>query len=541
MSYSLEKQADYLVRSLLKSLPDDAKEHWAKQNLFLKYQNDPIGFGEEILGESYTDDIKKMMLSFRDNKITVAISCTGSGKSFSSATLATYAYKCFPNSQVWTAAAPPLDNLKTILWGEIGNRIHGHPEVFKNDEVTSLCIKRSSKSFIQGKAIPTTGTIQQRETKFSGIHAPYLFFILDEGDAIPDEVYKGIDGCMSGGYTRMLIMFNPRYQSGFVHRLINEGLANVVHLTAFNHPNVITGMDMIPGAVTREATLERINEWTFPLFEDEEPNNECFEVPEFLVGCPCPNSRGGEYPPLNAGFRRVIKPEFWYKVLGKYPPAGPNQLISKEAIDRARSRWDLYVAANGEKPPEGIKPILGLDVGDMGDDASVICARYGGYVARIRHRFFNTDPDMVAEKVIPIAKQLNSHIVNVDSIGVGAGVAPKLKRNGVKAARIMVSDKPVKTPSEEKKKKVKFRRLRDQLWWNAKEFIERDDTAMLPPNRELIEELLVATYEEDDNGDIRVLEKSEMREKLGRSPNDADAFNLTLAPKKDRPRAELLN
>ena len=38
-----------------------------------------------------------------------------------------------------------------------------------------------------------------REAKFSGKHAPYLLFILDEGDAIGDEVYRGIESCMSGG------------------------------------------------------------------------------------------------------------------------------------------------------------------------------------------------------------------------------------------------------------------------------------------------------------------------------------------------------
>ena len=53
--------------------------------------------------------------------------------------------------------------------------------------------------------------------------------------------------------------------------------------------------------------------------------------------------------------------------------------------------------------------------------------------------------------------------------------------------------------------------------------------AMLPPDDELIEELLVPTYA-IINGKIKVMGKDEMKKQLGRSPDRADALGLTFAP-----------
>ena len=102
-------------------------------------------------------------------------------------------YKCHEHAQVYTAAAPPERNLKKILWGEIGSIVEDHPGLFTEDEVTSLNIQRKKKQFLCGVTIPTSGTEQERISKFSGKHAPYLLFILDEGDGIMDERLKLAD------------------------------------------------------------------------------------------------------------------------------------------------------------------------------------------------------------------------------------------------------------------------------------------------------------------------------------------------------------
>ena len=153
------------------------------------------------------------MESVRDHMITVAKSANATGKTHAAARIAIWWFKCFQDSQVYTGAAPPESNLKRLLWGEIGNIVEKHPELFSQDKITTLNVLRSAKSFCAGVSIPASGTEAQREAKFSGKHAPHLLFILDDGDAVPDEVYRGIESCMSGGHARLLVMFNPRAEA----------------------------------------------------------------------------------------------------------------------------------------------------------------------------------------------------------------------------------------------------------------------------------------------------------------------------------------
>jgi len=53
---------------------------------------------------------------------------------------------------------------------------------------------------------------------------------------------------------------------------------------------------------------------------------------------------------------------------------------------------------------------------------------------------------------------------------------------------------------------------------------------MLPPEPMLLEELMTPTYRINDRGRLQLNSKDEMREKLKRSPNYADALVLTFVP-----------
>jgi hypothetical protein len=316
-------------------------------------------------------------------------------------------------------------------------------------------------------------------------------------------------------------MFNPRAEVGAAYRMIRDGHANVVHLSALSHPNVVTGQNQIPGAVNRGTTVRRINEWCRPLAEDELADSECFELPTFLEGTTAKSQSGHEYPPLKPGYYKIIEPAFSYMVLGQYPSQGSDQLISREWVNKARSRWDAYVAQNGEIPPKFVNGIMGLDVAEFGSDLNCVCIRYGGYVEKVS-TWGNVDPIVSGEKAAWIFKSNNILTVNVDATGVGAGVAPHMNRLGCRGA---YSIKVASSPTT-KAEIGDFRILRDQMWWQTREWLRIDPGAMLPPDEELIEELLVPTYELK-NGKIEVMKKAVMRELLGRSPNKADALCLT--------------
>ena len=497
-------------------------------SIYSKYADDPIGFGENVLGESYTDDVKRLMLSVRDNVITIARSANATGKTHGAARVAAWFYKTHDNCQVYTAAAPPEDNLKKLLWGEIGSLCQKHKDLFNGDEITSLNIQKSPLEFITGVTIPAAGTHAERVAKFSGKHSKHLMFILDEGDAIPDAVYEGIESCMSGGtIIRMLIMFNPRSESGEVYRMERDGRANIVELSAFNHPNVLTGEDRIPGAVTREVTVRRINEWCRPKNPEEKIEaSKTFELPGHLVGTTAEKKSGGLYPPLINGQYVITVPAFSYMVLGRYPAQGSNQLISSEWIYAARRRWDEHVKKFGEAPQKMSRCTMGQDVADEGEDFNVSCLRHGGFVERftIGENMWNgVDLIETGDRAKIIYFKKNACVAYVDGIGVGAGVAPHMRRLGCNAHSIKTSEKPTK-----KTEIGEFNKLRDQLAWQVREWLRTDPTATLPPDEMLIEEMKCITYS-TDTGKIRIMEKKDMKEILKRSPDRFDALALTFS------------
>lgn len=498
----------------------------------LGYADDPVGFGEKELGEDFTDDIKAVMNSVRDNPITVARSATGPGKSHGAARIAVWFYRVFQDAKVYTTAAPPFENLKRILWGEIMSVVRKKPNLFRDDIVRSMSITRHPQSFIAGVAIPTSGTSEERVAKFSGKHAPHLLFIVDEGDAVPDEIYEGIEGCMSGGVmTRLLIMFNPKQETGYVYQLERDGRANVVEVSAITHPNVVTGMPVIPGAVSREVVVRRINEWTRPLVEGEIVQADCFELPDFLVGATAQAQNGVYYQPLRVGMRKIIDPAFSYMVLGQYPMQSEFQLISQSWIDQARVRHDLYIASHGDQPPQGVLPILGVDVAEFGIDANVACLRYGSYM-RFEH-WSGVDPDLSARRTLQMYRNYRANIAMIDATGIGSGIAPSIVRmseqkEDVRAIGVKFSAKPSKIITTEK---GEFRFLRDQLYWAVREWLRTDNTAMLPHDPMLLEELKTPRYRNNPyTGKIEITDKDTLRKLLKRSPDRFDALALTFTP-----------
>jgi len=497
------------------------------------YQDRPVAFIREVLSTRLTPDAERMVESVWENPVTIAKAGNSVGKTHAAAHVAATFYKMWADSKVYTAAAPPESNLKLLVWGELGAILENHSEVFATD-VTSLPgmrIRRSSQSFVVGLAIPQSMDPDQRKARFSGKHAPHMLFIVDEGDAVPAEIYEAIESCMSGGFARLLIMFNPRQQTGPVYLMEKNKRANVVPLSAFTHPNVVTGKDIIPGAVTQAVTVRRMNEWSRPLVPGETADAECYKVPDHLVGKVTQGFDGNWYDPLPAGWRKVTESCFYYMVLGEYPAIGEDQLISAAWIDRATSNWQLYVARYGETPPQSVRPVLSLDVAELGTDSNVLTLRYGSWVAR-QQLWGGVDVLVSGDKAIRVYQNRSCCEAFIDATGVGAGVPPHMNRNHCVAHRIMVGSAP--DPDEispEIAEIGRFATVRDLGWWLLREWLRKDQNAAIPPDDLLRDELLTPQYEKRPNGDIKISPTTFFKEKLGRSPDRASSLMLSFCPR----------
>ena len=121
---------------------------------------------------------------------------------------------------------------------------------------------------------------------------------MDEADAIDRSVFTAIESWFSGGFVRLLCLFNPRKKGGACYEMVRDGRANVIKLPAFSHPNVITGEDLFPGAVSRQKTGKRLCEWTIPIGPKEDPGSTCVQIPDFMVGYVAHDDSRRPYAPL---------------------------------------------------------------------------------------------------------------------------------------------------------------------------------------------------------------------------------------------------
>jgi hypothetical protein len=504
----------------------------------LQEKGDMIGWIEQAFEVTLAPQIQEMIESFMNYEVTVALSANSMGKTHAAARLALAWYKWgmedadVKDVEVFTAAAPPENNLKRLLWGEINAALYEAEETFHDDQWLSLHVEGGPNSYVTGVTIPSAARSENIEARFSGKHADWLGFIFDEGDAIPSSVYDGSESCMSGGSkTRMLIMLNPRAPRGPVYRMVQEGQANVVHLSALKHPNVVQGKHVIPGAVTRETVVRRIADWSRPKDENENAEDRVtFEVPEYLIGCHAERKDGTQTAPLPPGERVVVNPNLCHMVLGVYPKKGSHQLIAEDWVEAAFERWEQYVDEHGADVPTGA--IMGYDVASTGADQNMICLRKNDFVPEFRWSWTGVDADVGASRAASVFQDYHCYAAKIDATGLGDGVSTKMRREGVNKAHGFKANNSPTDRTEE----GEFLYLRDQLAWRVREWLrprqEEPASAMLPRNEMLKEELTELQYDTTQDGKIRVTQKDQLRETLGRSPDMFDSLALTFAPDK---------
>jgi hypothetical protein len=118
----------------------------------------------------------------------------------------------------------------------------------------------------------------------------------------------------------------------------------------------------------------------------------------------------------------------------------------------------------------------------------------------------------------------------VDVIGLGAGVVDRLRELRLPVRGINVSE--TASASE------KYRNLRTELWFEAKEWLE-GRSVKLPEcadgcsrdclHEKLAAELVVPKYQVQSSGKLMVEPQADRKKRGHRSPNVADAFVLTFA------------
>lgn len=324
--------------------------------------------------------------------------------------------------------------------------------------------------------------------RIAGHSGDQLLFCVDEASGFPTELFEAVIGNLAGGGA-VLATGNPTQTSGWFFDAFfsKRRLWSLHHVDSRTTPNAAGGTP-IPGLATAQYVREMIDEYG-----------------------------GGDVA------RAEEHPVFAVRVAGNFPTAGSRAVVPMGALERAQSGWP------DAKPLPAVLE-LGVDVARFGEDDSVIKPRRGLYAfpSIVVHGYDTIEVAGAVFEAIALHEHLGEArkpIVKIDaSGGYGGGVIDHLMRSGrcivVPVGAGEGSDVVNSTGGK------RFVNRRAELWWAIREWI--DSGGVLPREPDLEGELLSVTYDYDVKLRIKVESKDDIKKRLGRSPDRADALALAV-------------
>ncbi len=425
----------------------------------------PELFVQEVLGVEEIDPWQlEVLRAFGRGERRISIrSCHGPGKTALLAWCVLYML-LFRFPQKTVATAPTRGQLFDALYSEVGKWFNKLPL-----EVQGLYIVKADR--IELAAAPDESFFSVRTARrespeaLQGVHSDHVLLIGDEASGIDEAIFEASIGSMSGHNATTILASNPVRTSGFFWKTHMDP-----EVTAMWHTFQISAHDS-----------PRVSQ-------------------EFI------DDVAARYGTESNAYR--------VRVLGEFPAADDDTVIGYELVASAQQR-DIT-------PPPDTRPVWGLDVARFGDDLSVLCQRTGNREDWCRE-WKKLDTMQVTGRVKQIWDETMPHErpkeIMVDSIGLGSGVLDRLRELGLPARGVNVSE----TAST----KDKYRRLRDELWWSAREWFAGRVCQITTP--ELAYELVIPRYDVASDGKIVIESKGDMKKRGHRSPNYADAFIMTFA------------
>jgi hypothetical protein len=195
------------------------------------------------------------------------------------------------------------------------------------------------------------------------------------------------------------------------------------------------------------------------------------------------------------------------------------QVIPTEWILLAEARWQTH-----ERPSLKMRA-MGVDPARGGDDTFTIAKLYGNYFDAIVEHLgvTTTDGAIGASLVLAELDPKDEPAIAVDVIGIGSSVYDYLHADrDLDVHPINVGSGSTATSKDGK---YSLSNLRAEIWWKFREALDpaSGENICLPPIRRLRQELRSPHYS-TVGGKIKVESKDDIRSRIGRSTDAADAI-----------------
>lgn len=382
------------------------------------------------------------------------------------------------------------DNLKDNLWPELAKwqgRSAFLQHAFTWNKERIVANDHPETWFLSARSWPKSATADEQGKTLSGLHSKYVLALIDESGAIPVTVLRAAEQALSNcAFGKILQAGNPISLEGMLYAAATQ-LAHLWHVIR------VTGD---PADPDRSPRIDR--DWAQRQID----------------------AYGRENP--------------WVLsyILGKFPPSSLNALLGPEEV-MAAMKLELPKASY-----DWAQTRLGVDVARYGDDRTVIFPRQGrrAYLPTVlRHPRDTAVSTDIATAVLKLRQELKAGATVMDATGGWAAGASDVLR---------ASDSlypPVNVQFHAPGLDQRYKNRRAEMWFTMAEWVKAG--GWLPQLPELIAELSSPTYT-FVNGKFQLEPKEQVKQRLGRSPDLADALALTfgipeLVPAKVKPHRSL--
>lgn len=435
---------------------------------------------------------------------------TGTGKTFGLACLSLAFLAVYPGSLVVTSA-PKKEQLLSHMWKEIGELMprfnRWFPEAELQTGLLSMEPEVESKRAWSIQAFSAgVGKDEDSATKAQGHHREFMLIVTEETPGMKRPVMTAFQETRTWDTNVQVSVGNPDSIFDELRRFCERPSVTAVRASALDHPNVVTGRPVVPGAIG----LRRLEERTLDL---------------------------GRGTPL-----------YESRVRGVSPKQSTSSLIQWEWLEMAARLFErLWSSEEGELA-------LGVDVADSehGDEASMawmkgVCLfRVDTFKVGLGYdvRDATVLGDRVAREILSTSVGLKEERVCVDAVGVGAATVNELRRQGLDGVYAFkgshrwkggvdrdvlwsaerLGDGGMSEPGGPKVVQAEeYANKRAAAWWKFREDVRLGRLAVKYDER-LFREL--SSVELVGRDPIKVEPKEELVERLGQSPDRGDSAVL---------------
>jgi len=199
------------------------------------------------------------------------------------------------------------------------------------------------------------------------------------------------------------------------------------------------------------------------------------------------------------------------------------QIIPTNWIKQAQDRWE-----NTPQPRE--MDALGIDPARGGMDSTVFAPRYGLWFDNVKSYPGAKTPDGPTVAALAATIIRNKAPIYIDVIGIGSSAYDHLKGMGLGITPVTFSKA---TKKMDRSRSLKFANYRAYAYWKMRDDLDPKNNIniCLPPGQALRNQLSAGRWSMRSNG-VLMESKDDIKKRLGRSPDDADAVVMAnLAPR----------